>query len=75
MIENARLSRTVKPECSQFDICADDAMPATVSLYELYDDRTAFDANLALPHFKAFSAATETMIAKRSITTWQRIAP
>jgi len=75
MIENARLSRTVETGCRQFDICADDAKPATVFLYELYDDRAAFDAHLASPHFKAFATATQTMIAKRSITTWQRIAP
>ena len=44
-------------------------------LYELYDDRAAFDAHLATPHFKAFAAATDAMIATRRIATWRRAAP
>ena len=75
MIENAHLSRTIEPGCRQFDICVDKARPSTVFLYELYDDRAAFDAHLASPHFKAFAAATQKMILGRSILTWQRIAP
>ena len=75
MIENAHLSRTTEPGCRQFDICVDNDKPATVFLYELYDDRVAFDAHLTSPHFKAFAAATQQMILRRSILTWQRIAP
>ena len=75
MIENAHLSRTTEPGCRQFDICVDKDKPATVFLYEIYDDRAAFDAHLVSPHFKAFAAATQQMILRRSILTWQRIAP
>lgn len=49
--------------------------PATLFLYELYDDRAAFDAHLASTHFKAFASTTQAMIARRSIMTWQRIFP
>jgi autoinducer 2-degrading protein len=75
MLENARLSRTMEPGCRQFDVCTDAARPATVYLYELYDDRAAFDAHLASAHFKAFAAQTQAMITRRVIATWQRIAP
>ncbi len=75
MIENARLSRATEPGCTQFDVCVDDARPAKVFLYELYADRAAFDAHLLSAHFVAFSSATRDMIATRSVTTWQRIAP
>ena len=74
MLENARRSRSDEPGCRQFDVCVDPARPGTVFLYELYDDPAAFDAHLASPHFKAFAAATEKMIAKRQIATWQRAA-
>ncbi len=75
MLENARRSREDEPGCRQFDVCVDDARPNVVFLYELYDDRTAFDAHLAAPHFKSFAAATAPMIAERRITTWRRAAP
>ena len=75
MIANALSSRNDEPGCKQFDICVDASKPATVFLYELYDDRAAFDAHLASAHFKAFASATQAMIERRSIATWQRIAP
>jgi quinol monooxygenase YgiN len=75
MLENARRSRSDEPGCRQFDVCVDAARAGAVFLYELYDDRAAFDAHLVSPHFKAFAAATEKMIAKRHVATWQRAAP
>ena len=75
MVENARRSRADEPGCRHFDVCADAARPGVVFLYELYDDRAAFDAHLATPHFKTFAAATQPMIAARNIGTWQRVAP
>jgi quinol monooxygenase YgiN len=75
MLENARQSRSDEPGCRQFDVCVDPARPATVFLYELYDDRVAFDAHLATPHFKAFASATGKMIVHRQVATWQRAAP
>ena len=75
MVENAARSRKDEPGCRQFDVCTDASRPATVYLYELYDDRAAFDVHLASPHFKSFAAATQLMIVKRTIETWQRIEP
>ena len=75
MEENARRSRDDEPGCRQFDVCVDDARAGIVFLYELYDDRAAFDAHLAKPHFKAFAEATQAMITARSIRTMRRAAP
>lgn len=75
MLDNAARSRHDEPGCRQFDVCTDASRPATVYLYEIYDDRAAFDVHLASPHFKSFAAATQAMIAKRTIATWQRIEP
>ena len=74
MLENARMTREREPGCRQFDVCIDDAKPSVVFLYEVYDDRAAFDAHLAAPHFLAFAAATQAMVARRTIATWSRIA-
>jgi quinol monooxygenase YgiN len=75
MLENARRSRADEPGCRQFDVSVDDTRPAVVYLYELYDDRAAFDAHLASRHLVSFAAATQAMITARAIHTWRRIAP
>jgi (4S)-4-hydroxy-5-phosphonooxypentane-2,3-dione isomerase len=75
MLENARRSREDEPGCRQFDVCVDDAQRGIVHLYEIYDDRAAFDAHLASPHFRAFAAATQAMITDRMLRTWRRVAP
>ena len=75
MLDNAHRSREDEPGCRQFDVSVDDTRPAVVHLYELYDDRAAFDAHLASAHFVAFATATTNMITDRVIRTWRRIAP
>ena len=75
MLDNARRSREDEPGCRQFDVSVDDAQPGFVFLYELYDDRAAFDAHLASPHFVSFAAATQAMVTDRVIRTWRCIAP
>ena len=75
MLVNAKRSREGEPGCRQFDVGIDDTRPGVVHLYELYDDRAAFDAHLASAHFLSFAAATQAMITARSLRTWRRIAP
>ena len=74
MLENAARSREDEPGCRQFDVCIDESRPATVFLYEIYDDRAAFDAHLASSHFREFAAATGAMVRQRSLLTWTRIS-
>jgi (4S)-4-hydroxy-5-phosphonooxypentane-2,3-dione isomerase len=75
MLENARASRTDEPGCRQFDVCVDPKKPERIFLYELYDDRAAFDAHLATPHFKSFDAATAAMFAGKTVWLLERAAP
>ncbi|MDC0738270.1 putative quinol monooxygenase [Cognatishimia sp. SS12] len=70
MIENARQSRALEVGCQQFDVCrAGDV----VFLYEIYDDRAAFDLHLAAPHFKSFDAAVGAMVADKQVTTFDEV--
>lgn len=73
MIENARASRETEPGCRQFDVCVDPKDRGAVFLYELYDDRAAFDAHLATAHFKRFDAAVADMVAARTVRTLERL--
>jgi autoinducer 2-degrading protein len=70
MIDNVRMSRTVETGCQHFDICRDGA---DVFLYELYDDRAAFDAHLASTHFKTFDRATAAMIAAKDVRLFEDV--
>lgn len=67
MVDNARASRAQEPGCRQFDVCLDPAAPNIVFLYEVYDDRAAFDAHLATAHFKRFDAAVAPMLASKAV--------
>jgi quinol monooxygenase YgiN len=75
MIENATASREREPGCRQFDVCAAPDDPATIFLYELYDDRAAFDAHVASEHFATFDARVRDWVSKKSVRIYARIDP
>ena len=75
MVGNARASLEQEPGCRQFDVCVDPAKRNTVFLYEVYDDRAAFDEHLATAHFRSFDAAVKDMVAEKRVRTYERKAP
>jgi quinol monooxygenase YgiN len=74
MHRNARVSLDAEPGCRRFDVLTDPARPEEVLLYEIYDDRAAFDAHLASDHFREFDAAVASMILEKRVETWSRVA-
>lgn len=74
MLENARTSRAQEPDCHRFDVCTDTTRPDEVFLYELYTDRTAFEAHLASAHFKAFDSAVADMVADKDVRFFDQVA-
>jgi autoinducer 2-degrading protein len=75
MRENAQASLRIEPGCRQFDVCTDPARPSSLFLYEVYDDRSAFEAHLASEHFTRFDAAVRDMVAGKLVRTLQRVEP
>jgi quinol monooxygenase YgiN len=75
MRANAHTSRTREPGCRQFDVCVAPEGDSRVFLYEVYDDRAAFEAHLASPHFKAFDARVAPWVAGKSVRTYARVEP
>ena len=63
-----------EPGCQRFDVWQAPADPAKTFLYEIYDDRAAFDAHLASEHFKAFDAEVGPWVVQKTVETWT-IAP
>lgn len=75
MLDNAATSLTDETGCQRFDVCAAPDSAAKVFLYEVYDDKAAFDVHLASPHFKSFDAAVADMIASKSVATYTLLQP
>lgn len=73
MLDNAKASFEQEPECQQFDVCIDENDKSIVFLYEIYNDKAAFQDHLASPHFKEFDAAVGDMIADKKVQIFIRI--
>lgn len=58
-----------EPGCRRFDVWQAPGDPAGVFLYEIYDDRAAFDVHLASAHFKAFDAEVAPWVAAKTVET------
>ena len=75
VLENARLSRTTEAGCRQFDVNINPDKAGEFLLYEVYDNRAAFDAHQASAHLKAFREAAGAMLKSRNVRFFQRVAP
>ncbi len=73
MRENAQTSLRDETGCLQFDVLSDPSKPDGVFLYELYENRAAFDAHLQSRHFQHFDAATAGMIDSKDVQTWGEV--
>ncbi|MCP4824541.1 MAG: antibiotic biosynthesis monooxygenase [Shimia sp.] len=70
LLANARTSREEETGCQMFDVCVQDA---EVFLYEIYDDRAAFDLHLASAHFKTFNDSTAHMVASKQVALFGEV--
>jgi quinol monooxygenase YgiN len=71
--ENARTSVRSEQGCSRFDVCIDSRDPGRVLLYEVYDDRAAFDTHLKTPHFALFNEASAPFVADKAVTEYDLV--
>ncbi len=69
MQENAKASVEQEDGCRQFDVVQLGEDPHQIVLYETYDTAEAFQIHLKTDHFLKFDAATQTMIAEKSVRT------
>ena len=65
--DNARASVRREPGCRRFDVLAPKDEPDRVMLYEIYDDRAAFEAHLKTPHFASFNAASAELVSEKTV--------
>jgi quinol monooxygenase YgiN len=71
--DNARASVRDEPGCSRFDVCADRKDAERILLYEIYDDRAAFDAHLKTRHFAVFNEASAPLVADKIVAEYDLV--
>lgn len=69
---NAKRSLEREPGCRHFDVCVSPEDCRKVFLYELYDDREAFDLHLASEHFQTFDRLTTQWIDSKEVQAYIR---
>jgi len=71
--ENAQASVAREKGCNRFDVCADRKDPDHILLYEIYDDRAAFDLHLKTPHFAIFNEASAPFVADKTVKEYDLV--
>jgi quinol monooxygenase YgiN len=72
MRAQAANSLALEAGCQVFDIWTASDQPGKVFLYEVYDNRAAFDLHLASTHFRQFDAAVGAWIAHKRVVLLDR---
>ena len=75
VVINARTSVQDEPGCSQFDVCVAPDDATVIYLYEIYDDRAAFEAHLKTPHYAVFNTQVTPWVASKVIKVYSRVQP
>ncbi len=70
MDKNARDSCAHEPGCRRFDVLVPSEGGDRVFLYEIYDDRAAFDAHLKTPHFNVFNRESEALVLAKNVAQY-----
>ncbi len=71
--ENAATSLRVEEGCLQFDIATDPDRPEECLLYELYEDKAAFDVHLASDHFRTFDREIADFVCEKAVQTFRNV--
>ena len=65
--KNAQDSCSLEPGCQRFDVLVPHEPGDKVFLYEIYDDRAAFDAHLKTAHFEMFNRQSEALVLTKNV--------
>jgi quinol monooxygenase YgiN len=68
MDANARDSAKLEPGCRRFDVLEPQGEGDRILLYEIYDDRAAFDVHARSAHYLLFDRASSDLVARKTIT-------
>jgi autoinducer 2-degrading protein len=69
--DNAQKSLTDEPGCDRFDVLIEKGSPDHIVLYEIYQDRAAFEAHVKSRHFAQFNAASQRYVKDKKIVEYE----
>jgi (4S)-4-hydroxy-5-phosphonooxypentane-2,3-dione isomerase len=64
---NARQSARMEPGCRRFDVIEPHGAADAILLYEVYLNRTDFDAHMRSEHYARFDAASAELVVSKSV--------
>lgn len=67
---NAIASFAEEPGCQRFDVLVPRGSADRIYLYEIYDDRAAFEAHLKTAHFAAFNRQSEALVLSKQVAEY-----
>jgi quinol monooxygenase YgiN len=73
-LENASASRDNEPECHEFRVMTAEGNADTFHFFEAYSNAAALESHRETPHYKAFRAATDDMVAERTVLRFDLLA-
>jgi quinol monooxygenase YgiN len=73
MDANARASARDEPGCRRFDVLEPAGDPDSIFLYEIYDDRAAFQEHVRSAHFAEFQAVTADLVAEKVVVEYDLV--
>jgi len=73
VLDQARNSLRLEPDCQQFDVCRKADNPGEVFLYEVYASAAAFEAHQETDHFAGFGERVKDLVEKKTVSTWERV--
>lgn len=73
MDANAIASFAEEPGCQRFDVLTPRGEADRVYLYEIYDDRAAFEAHLRSPHFQSFNSASAPLVDSKTVAEYDLV--
>jgi quinol monooxygenase YgiN len=71
--DNAQASVKDEPGCRRFDVLSSRKEADRILLYEIYDNRAAFDAHLQTPHFAVFNAESAALVADKTVIEYDLV--
>lgn len=67
MDRNAIDSCAHEPGCRRFDVMVPEEDSDCIFLYEIYDDRAAFEAHLKTAHFDTFNRESDDLVIRKDV--------
>ena len=71
--QNALDSCRDEPGCQRFDVLAPSAQDDQIFLYEIYDNRAAFELHLKTPHFDLFNRKSAEMVLSKRVVEYHLV--